>query len=100
MRQFDDHADATFAIDASTRTPAAAELQLGGLVHEHGLDSADGAHLLAVLGPIDAAVRERLPERRRRAADGDAAAGAGRARYDVAGEMAALRAFAARRSAA
>lgn len=60
-RHFDGHADATLAIDASTLTPAAAELQLSRLVHEHGLDGTIGAHLMAILGPIDAAVRERLP---------------------------------------
>jgi hypothetical protein len=60
--QFDGCADATLAIDASTLTPAAAEQALGSLVAELGLDADDSAHLLAVLGPIDAAVRERLPE--------------------------------------
>ncbi|HYV15803.1 MAG TPA: glycosyltransferase family A protein [Conexibacter sp.] len=62
-RAFDDAADATLAIDASTLTPAAAERVLGGLVQQLGLDDDGTAHLLAVLGPIDAAVRERLPQR-------------------------------------
>ncbi len=68
-------------------------------MHEHRLDGAEGAHLLAVLGPIDAAVRERLPfgvdalltasPRPAPAAPAFSAAEAG-----------ALRAFAAHRSAA
>jgi glycosyltransferase involved in cell wall biosynthesis len=58
---FDGHADATLAIDASGLMPAAAEQALGRLVAALGLDADDTAHLLAVLGPIDAAVRERLP---------------------------------------
>ncbi len=99
VRQFDGHADATLAIDASALTPAAAELQLSRLVHEHGLDGADGAHLLAVLGPIDAAVRERLPigvDALLTATPRPAPA----APAFAAGETAALRALAARRSAA
>ena len=59
--RFDGGADATLAIDASSLTPAAAEQALGRLVAELGLEAAGSAHLLAVLGPIDAAVRERLP---------------------------------------
>ena len=99
VRHFNGHADATLAIDASGLTPAAAELQLSRLVHEQGLDGADGAHLLAVLGPIDAAVRERLPT----AVDALLTATprpAPAAPAYAAGEIAALRAFAARRSAA
>lgn len=60
-RQFDGRADATLAIDASGLTPMAAERALSALVDELGLDDDRDAHLLAVLGPIDAAVRERLP---------------------------------------
>jgi hypothetical protein len=62
-RTFDDQADATLAIDASTLVPATAERALGELVEQLGLDDDGTAHLLAVLGPIDIAVRERLPER-------------------------------------
>jgi glycosyltransferase involved in cell wall biosynthesis len=98
-RHFDGHADATLAIDASGLTPAAAELQLSRLVHEQGLDGAEGAHLLAVVGPIDAAVRERLPfsvDALLTASPRPAPA----APAFAARETAALRAFAARRSAA
>ncbi|MDO8186481.1 glycosyltransferase family A protein [Conexibacter sp. JD483] len=99
VRSFDGHADATLAIDASGLTPAAAELKLSRLVHEHGLDGAEGAHLIAVLGPIDAAVRERLPfgvDALLTATPRPAPA----APSFAARETAALRAFAARRSAA
>ncbi|HEY4277555.1 MAG TPA: glycosyltransferase family A protein [Conexibacter sp.] len=58
---FDGGADATLAIDASALTPAAAEEALGGLVRKLGLDGGGAAHLITVLGPIDAAVREGLP---------------------------------------
>jgi hypothetical protein len=60
-KQFDGRVDATLAIDASTLTPAAAEEALGELVRGLGLDASGAAHLIAVCGPIDAAVRERLP---------------------------------------
>lgn len=59
--RFDGRADATLAIDASALTPLAAEQALASLVDELGLGEDDAAHLLAVVGPIDAAVRERLP---------------------------------------
>ena len=59
--EFDDRADATLAIDASGMTPTAAEQRLGELVAQLGLDTVGSAHLIAVLSPIDAAVRERLP---------------------------------------
>jgi glycosyl transferase family 2 len=58
---FDGEADATLAIDASALTPAGAADALSGLVERVGLDRDGTAHLIAVLGPIDAAVRERLP---------------------------------------
>jgi hypothetical protein len=58
---FDSDADATLAIDASRLTPAAAGDALARLVTELGMDRNGTAHLLAVLGPIDAALRERLP---------------------------------------
>lgn len=60
-RHFDGSADATLAIDASALTPVAAEQALAGLVRDVGLDEDGTAHLLAVVGPIDAAVRARLP---------------------------------------
>jgi hypothetical protein len=60
-RHFDGSADATLAIDASGLTPTAAEQALGELVEELGIGRDDGPHVIAVLGPIDAAVRERLP---------------------------------------
>jgi hypothetical protein len=60
---FDSDADATLAIDASRLTPAAAADALARLVRELGMDCTGTAHLLAVLGPIDAALRERLPAR-------------------------------------
>jgi hypothetical protein len=59
---FDGAADATLAIDASTLMPIAAGHALGELVAEAGLDRDGTAHLIAVLGPIDATVRARLPE--------------------------------------
>ncbi|HST38866.1 MAG TPA: glycosyltransferase family A protein [Conexibacter sp.] len=99
VRHFDGRADATLAIDASTLTPAAAELQLSRLVHEHGLDGSSGAHVMAVLGPIDAAVRERLPA----GVDAlltTAARPAPAAPAYAAESVGALRAFAARASAA
>jgi len=60
---FDGGADATLAIDASTLLPATAGQLLGELVSELGLDADGTAHLIAVLGPIDASVRAQLPER-------------------------------------
>lgn len=60
-RQFDGGADATLAIDASSLTPVAAEQALGALVERLRLGGDGSAHLIAVLGPIDAAVRSRLP---------------------------------------
>lgn len=60
-RTFDGEADATLAIDASALTPASAAEALSGLVEQVGLGRDGTAHLIAVLGPIDAAVRERLP---------------------------------------
>jgi hypothetical protein len=60
-RTFDSGADATLAIDASALMPATAARALGGLVRELELDRAGSAHLLAVVGPIDAALRARLP---------------------------------------
>ena len=73
--RFDGGADATLAIDASTLLPAAAGRALAALVSDLGLDADGTAHLIAVLGPIDACVRAQLPQRanalltRRRAAD-------------------------------
>jgi len=61
--RFDGSADATLAIDASTLLPAAAGRALGALVSDLGLDGDGTAHLIAVLGPIDASVRASLPER-------------------------------------
>jgi Glycosyl transferase family 2 len=61
--RFDGSADATLAIDASTLLPAAAGQALAALVGELGLDGDGTAHLIAVLGPIDASVRAELPER-------------------------------------
>jgi hypothetical protein len=61
--RFDGNADATLAIDASTLLPAAAGQALGALVSDLGLDGDGTAHLIAVLGPIDASVRAGLPER-------------------------------------
>src|SRR5215218_5490947 len=61
--RFDGNADATLAIDASTLLPAAAGRALGALVSDLGLDADGTAHLIAVLGPIDASVRAGLPER-------------------------------------
>ncbi len=58
---FDSDADATLAIDASRLTPAAAAEALARLVSELGMDGSGTAHLIAVLGPIDVAMRERLP---------------------------------------
>jgi hypothetical protein len=55
--------DATLAIDASTLLPATAGQALGALVSELGLDADGTAHLIAVLGPIDASVRAQLPQR-------------------------------------
>jgi Glycosyl transferase family 2 len=61
--RFDGSADATLAIDASTLLPAAAGRALGALVSDLGLDVDGTAHLIAVLGPIDASVRAGLPDR-------------------------------------
>ncbi len=61
--RFDGSADATLAIDASTLLPAAAGQALGALVSDLGLDIDGTAHLIAVLGPIDASVRLQLPQR-------------------------------------
>jgi glycosyltransferase involved in cell wall biosynthesis len=61
--RFDGNADATLAIDASTLLPAAAGQALGALVSDLGLDVDGTAHLIAVLGPIDASVRAGLPDR-------------------------------------
>lgn len=61
--RFDGGADATLAIDASTLLPATAGHLLGELVSELGLDADGTAHLIAVLGPIDASVRAQLPAR-------------------------------------
>ena len=61
--RFDGNADATLAIDASTLLPAAAGRALGALVSDLGLDVDGTAHLIAVMGPIDASVRAGLPER-------------------------------------
>jgi glycosyl transferase family 2 len=58
---FDADADATLAIDASALLPATAAEALSALVRDVGLDQDGTAHVIAVLGPIDAAVRERLP---------------------------------------
>ncbi len=60
---FDGDADATLAIDASGLLPATAGEALAALVSELGLDADGSAHLIAVLGPIDAAVRGQLPIR-------------------------------------
>jgi hypothetical protein len=101
-RRFDGGADATLAIDASTLLPAAAGQALGALVAELGLDGDGTAHLIAVLGPIDASVRAQLPERAdalltRAAAEG--AEGAGVPAFD-AGTIDALHALARHASAA
>jgi hypothetical protein len=61
--RFDGGADATLAIDASTLLPAAAGRALAALVSDLGLDADGTAHLMAVLGPIDASVRAQLPQR-------------------------------------
>ncbi|HEX7290688.1 MAG TPA: hypothetical protein VF250_06110 [Conexibacter sp.] len=61
--RFDGSADATLAIDASTLLPAAAGRALAALVSDLGLDADGTAHLIAVLGPIDASVRAQLPQR-------------------------------------
>ncbi len=61
--RFDGGADATLAIDASTLLPAAAGRALAALVSDLGLDADGTAHLIAVLGPIDASVRAQLPRR-------------------------------------
>jgi len=61
--RFDGGADATLAIDASTLLPAAAGRALAALVSDLGLDTDGTAHLIAVLGPIDASVRAQLPAR-------------------------------------
>ncbi|HEU4702921.1 MAG TPA: glycosyltransferase, partial [Conexibacter sp.] len=61
--RFDGGADATLAIDASTLLPAAAGRALAALVSDLGLDADGTAHLIAVLGPIDASVRAQLPQR-------------------------------------
>jgi hypothetical protein len=61
--RFDGNADATLAIDASTLLPAAAGQALGALVSDLGLNADGTAHLIAVLGPIDASVRAGLPAR-------------------------------------
>lgn len=61
--RFDGGDDATLAIDASTLLPAAAGRALGALVSDLGLDADGTAHLIAVLGPIDASVRMQLPQR-------------------------------------
>lgn len=61
--RFDGSTDATLAIDASTLLPAAAGRALGALVSDLGLDADGTAHLIAVLGPIDANVRAQLPQR-------------------------------------
>lgn len=61
--RFDGGADATLAIDASTLLPTAAGRALAALVSDLGLDADGTAHLIAVLGPIDASVRAQLPRR-------------------------------------
>jgi len=61
--RFDGSADATLAIDASTLMPAAAGRALAALVSDLGLDTDGTAHLIAVLGPIDASLRAQLPQR-------------------------------------
>jgi Glycosyl transferase family 2 len=61
--RFDGRADATLAIDASTLMPAAVGRALAALVSDLGLDADGTAHLIAVLGPIDASVRAQLPQR-------------------------------------
>jgi Glycosyltransferase like family 2 len=61
--RFDGGADATLAIDASTLLPAAAGRALAALVSDLGLDADGTAHLIAVLGPIEASVRAQLPQR-------------------------------------
>jgi hypothetical protein len=61
--RFDNSTDATLAIDASTLLPAAAGQALAALVSDLGLDTDGTAHLIAVLGPIDASVRAGLPQR-------------------------------------
>ena len=61
--RFDGRADATLAIDASTLLPAAAGRALAALVGDLGMDVDGTAHLVAVLGPIDASVRAELPRR-------------------------------------
>jgi hypothetical protein len=61
--RFDGSADATLAIDASKLLPAAAGRALAALVSDLGLDADGTAHLIAVLGPIDASVRAQLPAR-------------------------------------
>jgi hypothetical protein len=62
-RAFDGEADATLAIDASALLPATVGQALGELVSQLGLDADGTAHLIAVLGPIDAAIRGQLPRR-------------------------------------
>ncbi|MGN6189558.1 MAG: glycosyltransferase family 2 protein [Conexibacter sp.] len=61
--RFDGGADATLAIDASTLMPAAAGRALAALVTDLGLDVDGTAHLVAVLGPIEASARAQLPQR-------------------------------------
>jgi hypothetical protein len=81
--RFDAGADATLAIDASTLLPAAAGRALAALVSDLGLDAEGTAHLVAVLGPIDASVRAQLPAR----------ADALLTRRSVAGDLPAVPAF-------
>jgi hypothetical protein len=61
--RFDGGADATLAIDASTLLPAAVGRALAALVSDLGLDADGTAHMVAVLGPIEASVRAQLPQR-------------------------------------
>ncbi|MDO8213887.1 glycosyltransferase family A protein [Conexibacter sp. CPCC 206217] len=98
-RHFDGHADATLAIDASALTPSDAERELGALIKQLGLDRPNSAHLIAVLGPIDAAVRERLPSSVDALLTTVARAVPAAPAYD-AGSVSALRTYAARASAA
>lgn len=96
--RFDNGIDATLAIDASSLTPVAAEQALGRLVDELGLGGDGTAHLIAVLGPIDAAVRERLPLSADALLTGTPRPAPAAPSYD-AGAAGALRALATRSSA-
>lgn len=98
--RFDGAADATLAIDASTLLPATAGQALGELVAELGLDGDGTAHLIAVLGPIDASVRAQLPERADALLTAAETASAGTAPAFDAGAIDALHALARHATAA